>query len=249
MHVIDRMEQARYWMRTATELGQDPRLVLGRRLPSSPSWEEKAFAADAANPHSGGCVWPPRSYSCSFCRREFRSAQALGGHMNVHRRDRARLRSSQTDATGEDEAVLVRELPRAPADQYHPRACHFWLSSAAAAAAANPNPNSGPPALGLIAEDAPRVPTLGEGELGCDSDEFGRKRWREEEDAGIMITDNKRRILTHKPRNSIDFLVSAAASCSRGGGDPQKQIEEYVPIEELDLELKLGSDAPNQVHK
>ncbi|XP_020591239.1 transcriptional regulator SUPERMAN-like [Phalaenopsis equestris] len=36
--------------------------------------------------------WPPRSYTCSFCKREFRSAQALGGHMNVHRRDRARLR-------------------------------------------------------------------------------------------------------------------------------------------------------------
>ncbi|GAB4843214.1 hypothetical protein Ancab_013181 [Ancistrocladus abbreviatus] len=41
---------------------------------------------------SGQLSWPPRSYTCSFCRREFRSAQALGGHMNVHRRDRARLR-------------------------------------------------------------------------------------------------------------------------------------------------------------
>ncbi|KAL3507688.1 hypothetical protein ACH5RR_033070 [Cinchona calisaya] len=40
--------------------------------------------------------WPPRSYTCSFCKREFRSAQALGGHMNVHRRDRARLRQSPT---------------------------------------------------------------------------------------------------------------------------------------------------------
>ncbi|WCJ23970.1 C2H2 and C2HC zinc fingers superfamily protein [Euphorbia peplus] len=40
----------------------------------------------------GGFSWPPRSYTCSFCKREFRSAQALGGHMNVHRRDRARLR-------------------------------------------------------------------------------------------------------------------------------------------------------------
>ncbi|RYR24895.1 transcriptional regulator SUPERMAN-like [Arachis ipaensis] len=37
---------------------------------------------------------PTRSYACSFCKREFKSAQALGGHMNVHRRDRARLRSS-----------------------------------------------------------------------------------------------------------------------------------------------------------
>ncbi|CAK7327212.1 unnamed protein product, partial [Dovyalis caffra] len=42
----------------------------------------------------GGLSWPPRSYTCSFCRREFKSAQALGGHMNVHRRDRARLRLS-----------------------------------------------------------------------------------------------------------------------------------------------------------
>ncbi|GMH19964.1 hypothetical protein Nepgr_021805 [Nepenthes gracilis] len=41
-----------------------------------------------------GLSWPPRSYTCSFCRREFRSAQALGGHMNVHRRDRARMRHS-----------------------------------------------------------------------------------------------------------------------------------------------------------
>ncbi|XP_044494791.1 transcriptional regulator SUPERMAN-like [Mangifera indica] len=42
--------------------------------------------------HSYGLTWPPRNYNCSFCKREFRSAQALGGHMNVHRRDRARLR-------------------------------------------------------------------------------------------------------------------------------------------------------------
>ncbi|XP_021842219.2 transcriptional regulator SUPERMAN-like [Spinacia oleracea] len=39
-----------------------------------------------------GYPWPPRYYSCNFCQREFRSAQALGGHMNIHRRDRARLR-------------------------------------------------------------------------------------------------------------------------------------------------------------
>lgn len=47
-----------------------------------------------------GCSWPPRSYPCTYCKREFRSAQALGGHMNVHRRDRARLRhSSPMDQT------------------------------------------------------------------------------------------------------------------------------------------------------
>ncbi|KAM7525415.1 hypothetical protein LguiA_015317 [Lonicera macranthoides] len=53
------------------------------------SWEVRAFAEDTSN--ALGTTWPPRSYTCTFCRREFRSAQALGGHMNVHRRDRARL--------------------------------------------------------------------------------------------------------------------------------------------------------------
>jgi len=66
------------------------------------SWEEQAFAKDAA---WSGCVWPPRSYSCTFCTREFRSAQALGGHMNVHRRDRARLKqpySPQNEILNDD---------------------------------------------------------------------------------------------------------------------------------------------------
>ncbi|XP_051212310.1 uncharacterized protein [Lolium perenne] len=46
----------------------------------------------------GGVPWPvaaqrsSSSYTCGYCKREFRSAQALGGHMNVHRRERARLR-------------------------------------------------------------------------------------------------------------------------------------------------------------
>ncbi|KAI3809067.1 hypothetical protein L1987_25034 [Smallanthus sonchifolius] len=60
---------------------------------SSQSWEEQAFAEDARGP-LGGFIWPPRSYSCSFCRREFRSAQALGGHMNVHRREKAKFKES-----------------------------------------------------------------------------------------------------------------------------------------------------------
>ncbi|CAN6453979.1 unnamed protein product [Victoria cruziana] len=34
-----------------------------------------------------------RSFSCTFCHRKFSSAQALGGHMNLHRRERARLRT------------------------------------------------------------------------------------------------------------------------------------------------------------
>ncbi|XP_075483805.1 uncharacterized protein LOC142523959 [Primulina tabacum] len=54
------------------------------------SWVIRAFEKDTAG-NMLGCTWPPRFYTCTFCRREFRSAQALGGHMNVHRRDRVKL--------------------------------------------------------------------------------------------------------------------------------------------------------------
>ncbi|XP_021899488.1 transcriptional regulator SUPERMAN-like [Carica papaya] len=53
--------------------------------------------SDEDDDYLGGFSWPPRSYTCSFCKREFKSAQALGGHMNVHRRDRARLRQSPSE--------------------------------------------------------------------------------------------------------------------------------------------------------
>ncbi|CAL9002614.1 unnamed protein product [Prunus brigantina] len=98
------MEQARYWMwakrkHNSLSSSQHDHLQVPIGNPSNDdSWEEQAFAEDAAGP-LGGCIWPPRSYSCSFCRREFRSAQALGGHMNVHRRDRARLKQSPNDET------------------------------------------------------------------------------------------------------------------------------------------------------
>ena len=57
-----------------------------------------AAAADSSS-------WPPpqvrsppssSSYTCGYCKKEFRSAQGLGGHMNVHRLDRAKLIHQQT---------------------------------------------------------------------------------------------------------------------------------------------------------
>ncbi|KAG5246309.1 zinc finger family protein [Salix suchowensis] len=53
-------------------------------------WERKN--AIFQGEHSIHFSWPQRNYPCSFCKRQFSSAQALGGHMNVHRRDRAKLR-------------------------------------------------------------------------------------------------------------------------------------------------------------
>ncbi|XVF28658.1 hypothetical protein REPUB_Repub15cG0049200 [Reevesia pubescens] len=33
-----------------------------------------------------------RSYECNFCKQGFTNAQALGGHMNIHRKDRAKAK-------------------------------------------------------------------------------------------------------------------------------------------------------------
>ncbi|KAJ0051582.1 hypothetical protein Pint_03419 [Pistacia integerrima] len=69
------------------------------------SWEVRAFAEDTGN--IMGTTWPPRSYTCTFCRREFRSAQALGGHMNVHRRDRARLHQTQPASSTSSSTLII----------------------------------------------------------------------------------------------------------------------------------------------
>lgn len=33
-----------------------------------------------------------RAYECTFCKRGFTNAQALGGHMNIHRKDKAKIK-------------------------------------------------------------------------------------------------------------------------------------------------------------
>jgi hypothetical protein len=95
----------------------------------------------------GGVPWPvagqrsSSSYICGYCKREFRSAQALGGHMNVHRRERARLCYYYSCAAAHR---VLPNLNFAPA-QYHcssdttttrtPPAVYSFFSTAAADAA------------------------------------------------------------------------------------------------------------------
>ncbi|RRT78452.1 hypothetical protein B296_00023385 [Ensete ventricosum] len=259
------MEQARYWMwktsrpRLSTQI---PRLIVGSAC--NESWEEKAFAKDTAG-HLGSCVWPPRSYSCSFCRREFRSAQALGGHMNVHRRDRAKLRQSSS-------------LSEEAAEEHH----QPQVSTLPLGAAANPNPNSGV----LASPVSPRVPApattrriwieetlfspslsssttrenvkeysllstttpldlllvpelkLRAEDLG--SKEFGLRRWRDIEVCDEEANSKKRRRCDH-PTPAFFLRTSSAEQ-------QQDRFEVLNPItvEDLDLELRLG-DAPLKI--
>ncbi|CAA3023383.1 transcriptional regulator TAC1-like [Olea europaea subsp. europaea] len=42
---------------------------------------------------------PDRSYECIFCKKTLSNAQVLGGHMNIHRKDKAKLKQSSKDQT------------------------------------------------------------------------------------------------------------------------------------------------------
>ncbi|KAJ8505768.1 hypothetical protein OPV22_006654 [Ensete ventricosum] len=252
------MEQARYWMWTRTRhsgrphlSAQIPGVVLGSS--SNESWEERAFAEDAAG-RLGGCTWPPRSYSCSFCRREFRSAQALGGHMNVHRRDRARLKQSSPslgEETTEDEQVTGEELhPQVspnPSSMFLPPPLSPRVSAPSVQANWTDNTLFSPPFSSPVAREDPsespfsttrslQHPTLlhllivpesklGESNLG--SNGFG---FRSRRDPGIYEeqTSCYKRRRTERP-----------SSCERQ--QVQSQVPDHDHMEELDLELRLGS--------
>ena len=56
------------------------------------------------------------SYECIFCRRGFTTAQALGGHMNIHRRDRTRVMKSSPAASASVSESSYR--------YYHPYPMH-----------------------------------------------------------------------------------------------------------------------------
>lgn len=56
---------------------------------------------------------PGRSYECVFCKRGFTTAQALGGHMNIHRKDRPKPRPSSVINPS------AASISRSSADHHH----------------------------------------------------------------------------------------------------------------------------------
>ncbi|CAI9776890.1 unnamed protein product [Fraxinus pennsylvanica] len=40
-----------------------------------------------------------RSYECNFCKRGFTNAQALGGHMNIHRKDKGKAKPKKQEGS------------------------------------------------------------------------------------------------------------------------------------------------------
>lgn len=64
----------------------DSEKLLGSSSDSSSEEQESEAIIKADSEY---CLTNKRSYGCIFCKRGFTNAQALGGHMNIHRKDRA----------------------------------------------------------------------------------------------------------------------------------------------------------------
>ncbi|XP_059445034.1 transcriptional regulator TAC1 [Corylus avellana] len=81
------------------------------------------------------------SYECTFCKRGFDNAQALGGHMNIHRKDRAKtkkIRSPSLSNKANEEDYIPSSTYISPvsceASKYSPvfeaqlqRNCHTYF--------------------------------------------------------------------------------------------------------------------------
>ncbi|KAI5665960.1 hypothetical protein M9H77_15813 [Catharanthus roseus] len=52
-----------------------------------------------------------RSYECNFCKKGFSNAQALGGHMNIHRKDKAKLKQASKETKKSIKADITSTMP------------------------------------------------------------------------------------------------------------------------------------------
>ncbi|XP_072975090.1 uncharacterized protein [Typha angustifolia] len=282
------MDQARLWMWQRRKLTHESPLLRSHISAIAAvgstyheSWEEQAFAEDFAG-HLGSCTWPPRSYSCSFCRREFRSAQALGGHMNVHRRDRARLKQSsstnddQNQDASDDHEHLNTPFTSVPTS--HPPQVGSLVYSSKAMFNSPLSPSRAPVASAKVignepgfashsyfkpcirenqkeslvsiissVEDPRNNPLIATTELGLGRDdsnlrEVSSRVEKDRDEYDYEVNSSKKR--------KID-LKSPLLTRSSSGNWQHLQTEEFklcpIPVEELDLELRLGN--PPKVKK
>ncbi|KAK7277525.1 hypothetical protein RJT34_22539 [Clitoria ternatea] len=134
----------------------------GNYLNRNPLEREDRFGFEEHS--TWGTSWPARNYACSFCKREFRSAQALGGHMNVHRRDRARLRSSLSSWVSECPKPNPSAKPNTtllpPSSSNSPSP----LSDELLNYSHEPSPLSSPPYLTLSSSPSPSASNSGGGD-------------------------------------------------------------------------------------
>ncbi|XWS36399.1 hypothetical protein CRYUN_Cryun20dG0082300 [Craigia yunnanensis] len=90
------------------------------QLEDSKSSSEETDRSEQSNDDMG----TGRSYECVFCKRGFTTAQALGGHMNIHRKDRAKSRPSSVPIDSgkvvDENYTSLRSYSYPPIQSYQP---------------------------------------------------------------------------------------------------------------------------------
>ncbi|XVF21626.1 hypothetical protein REPUB_Repub12eG0106600 [Reevesia pubescens] len=84
-------------------------------LEDSKSSSEETDRSEQSNDDLG----TGRSYECVFCKRGFTTAQALGGHMNIHRKDRAKSRPTSGSKVDDENYASLRSYSYPPIQSYH----------------------------------------------------------------------------------------------------------------------------------
>lgn len=165
-----------------------------------------------------------RSYECVFCKRGFTTAQALGGHMNIHRKDRAKNNRPVGPVP-----ALIHSNNHHPQMNYHtnpinsiiynhpvsgyvPPPFDYYSSAAAAQTYHEPQQHSNYRAYypASTSDGGPRIPQFGDD-------------WR------------------------VGLSLQFGGSARREGGDEEEEEEDKgmnrggdEDDDELDLELRLG---------
>ncbi|KAL2506633.1 Transcriptional regulator SUPERMAN [Abeliophyllum distichum] len=185
------------------------------------SWDFGSTECNRRGDLLGEFSWPPRFYTCSFCKREFRSAQALGGHMNVHRRDRARLRQSPPRDIGQYSLLNLNLEP-------------------------NPNPNPNISSSSTLAKFPPSnstSPQIFPPSLpSCFSATVTENRWGEDAVPVNLVKAKTTKTLS-RVENLSSFEQEKGCEIVKKSDIDRLDLE-ISPIREskadLDLELRLG---------
>ncbi|XP_055808407.1 zinc finger protein 11-like [Solanum dulcamara] len=215
-------------------------------------------------------------YRCSFCKRGFSNAQALGGHMNIHRRDRARLRefssdqnllslditnsvfpppsplanddSLQREVSLYDHEAIICSPSKRPCVTYHEENDH---PTSKVNYDHNPPPRPPPPANDDLFQQ--EVSSYDE-TLMSSSSKRPCVTYDEENDRLITskvnnYDHNHEMIigdLLQLPLFKETPLIKEASNCMDDGQVGNKGMQ-LNPVSELDLELRLGMEPPESL--
>lgn len=182
----------------------------------SKSWSEETDDESDQNneDHSGS----GRCYECVFCKRGFTTAQALGGHMNIHRKDRAKT-SKPSFAASSSSTKVVDDISYA-ISSHPPRNYNYYYTSPEVDADADTNYNNSHHQISFPAVPPPcGISTV------TPSEE-------------VLCVENRR------DRNVFGGSGSGRDYWRRGFGireNNKHKVEDHSSEEDgLDLELRLG---------